>query len=162
STIDITLHEHTAQVKQALQFPHKLSPLGRKTRDAQIALKVPSGITRVSQLLEGKSVQHTPVRQTLWLPVSAEADITDLVLQYDLDITDGHSLNVLSIWPVQVSRADAKVRVWSSSGRAARLREEVGNRGIWKERSIEKVQGMDQFPLLVLQAFGSNPRLSLE
>jgi hypothetical protein len=162
STIDITLHEHTAQVKQTMQFPQMLSPLGRKTRDAQIALKVPSGITRVTQLLEGKSVQHTPVLQTLWLPASAEADVTDLVLQYDLDITDRHSLNVLSIWPVQVSRANAKVRVWSSSGQTARLREELGNRGMWKERSIEKVEGMDQFPVLVLQTFGSDPRLSLQ
>jgi hypothetical protein len=33
---------------------------------------------------------------------------------------------------------------------------------MWKEHSIEKVEGVDQFPLMVLQTFGSDLRLSLK
>ena len=162
STLDITLHERTAQVKQILQFPRDPAASDPDPRNPQISLHVPRAIDHVTVVSGGKIIQHDPARQTLWLRPSVDGDKVDLALQYDLDITDTHSLDVKSIWPANLSQKDVKVRVWSSTGITARLSEDLANRGMWKERSIEKVEGVDQFPLMVLQAVGSNLRLSLK
>jgi hypothetical protein len=162
STIDITLHERTAQVKQTLQFPRDPAASGPDPKNPQISLHVPRAIDHVTVVSGGKIIQHDPARQTLWLRPSVDGDKVDLVLQYDLDIADTHSLDVKSIWPTNVSQKDVKVRVWSSTGITARLSAELANRGMWKERSIEKVEGVNQFPLMVLRAFGSDLRLSLK
>jgi hypothetical protein len=159
STIDITLHEQTAQVKQTLRFPRDPAAPGLDPKNPQIALKVPRGIDKVTLVSGGKSIHHDPAKQTMWLRPDAGADKVDLVLQYDLSMTDG--LDVRSIWPTYVSQMDVKVRVWSAAGTKALLKEEQAKRGVWKERGIEKVVGTDQFPSLVLQGFGSDLGLSL-
>jgi hypothetical protein len=162
STIDITLHERSAEVKQTLRFPRDLSAAGPNAKNLPIALQAPGKIKKVTLHSGGEIISHDPDRETLWLRPGASADKADLLLEYDLAFSDPHSLDVISIWPANVSQKDVKVRVWSSTGITARLSEEPANRGMWKERSIEKVEGVDQFPLMVLQAFGSDLRMSLK
>jgi hypothetical protein len=62
---------------------------------------------------------------------------------------------------MNVSHKDLKVRVWPSAERTARFQEDSSNCGLWKERSIEVVPGKNQFPTLVLQAYGANLPLAL-
>lgn len=160
STIDITVHEHSAEVKQTLLVPRELIAFGADGKH-QVVLKVPRGIDKVAQLVgkDGKTILHVPNQQMLWLPLGVSGD--QLELRYDLAITDLHLLHVTPIWPVNASQKDAKVRVWSASAAKARLTDTIVQRGLWKDRGIE-FAGKDQFPVLVLQGYGADLPLSLK
>lgn len=155
TTLDITLHEHTAQVKQVLQFPR--GQPGGEAKNAPITLKLPRGIDKMPELSGGRIIEYKPARQTMLVSPDVDAD---LVLHYDLALTPTRLLHVAPIGPASVSQMDVKVRVWSALGLKATLTGD--QRHAWKERSIEIVPDKEQFPALVLHGFGSNLLLSLK
>jgi hypothetical protein len=157
STIDVTLHEHTAQIEQTLKFAREdIAGLEAK----RVALEAPRGIDQVKLLPDGELLRPD-ARRLLWLPPSASPE-KGIALQYDLDIAKARQLDVRPIWPSGASQKDVKVRVWSAAGVKARLTDDVSKSGVWKDRSIEVVPGRDQFPGLVLQGFGANLPLTLQ
>jgi hypothetical protein len=154
STLDIFLHEHTAEVKQVLRIPRDQ---GFGAKDALIVLKLPAAITRKPGLSGGKIISHSSTKQTLVVDAQADAE---LVLSYDLDITPDRLLHVTPIGLASASQMDVKIRVWSAAGGKVAL--VADQRGSWKERSIEIVPGKEQFPALILQGYGANLPLTLE
>ena len=161
-TIDIDVHEHSAQIRQVLSFPRDRSSTGAEAKDAPIQLRVPRGIDKVTVYARGEKVDHDRIGQILSVRASPEsADKVDLVLQYDLPVTK-KLLHVTPIWPMTASQMDVKVRIWSPAGVVPRLSSDLLNRGVWKERSVELVPDKAQFPALVLAGYGSNLPLSVE
>ena len=161
STIDVTLHEHTAQIQQTLRFPRDRTESGLDSKATHVRLIVPRDVQKVIVLPEGEILEPSPVQQTRWLRLPTNgADQVELVLQYDLPITK--KLHLTPIWPAHVSQKDVKVRVWCSAGVTSRLAEESFDRGLWKERSIEVAPGKSQFPTLVLQGYGSSLPLTFK
>lgn len=162
AALDIGLHEHSAQIQQALRFPRDRSVSGPEAKNTQISLKIPRGIDKVTLLAGGEIINHDSARQTLWVRPSADAgEMIELKLQYDLPIAK-KLLNVTPIWPAHGSQEDVKVRVWTPAGVQARLTPELLQRGVWKERSIELVREREQFPSLVLAGYGANLPLMLQ
>jgi hypothetical protein len=162
STIDVTLHEHTAQVKQTLRFPRDQAGAGADAKNGQVMLKLPRGLDKISKISGGAIVNHDAARHTLLILPDANPEKVDLVLYYDLAMTKTHLLHVVQVWPASASQMDAKVRVWAPAEVKARLPEELVNRGLWKERGIEVMEGKKQFPALVLQGYGSSLPLTLK
>jgi len=174
STVDITLFEHSAQVKQFLHFPRETSTIaGVDPKQQQIRLSIPRGVSNVSVLAGGEITSpRIPLGKggVAWLHASADGhEPIEVVLQYDVALSNPSAkpdngeprlLNVTPIWPAYVAQKDVKVRVWASPSAVPRL-PTTGMSAGWKERSIELVPGKDQFPALVLQGYGSNLPLLL-
>ncbi|MSQ94622.1 MAG: hypothetical protein EXR98_08700 [Gemmataceae bacterium] len=156
STLDLLIHEHTAQVTQTLRLPRDAGP-GPVGKSSQIALRVAPGIERVSVVTKGEATLRDVVGQTLWV----DGDQPELRLEYDVAIGAGQ-LEVTPLGPVMASQQDVKVRVWCRSGIKASLAPGLADRGAWKDRSIEAVAGKAQFPSLVLQGFGPLLPLTLK
>lgn len=162
STLDIDLHEHTAQVQQTLRFPRDREPIaGPESKNTQIRLHVPRGIEKVS-VLEGEITNHDRQRETLWVrPAVNTSEVIELKLQYDLPIVN-KLLDVIHLSPTHGSQEDIKVRVWTATGVSAQVTSDLVQRGLWKNRSIELVRDRDQFPSLVLAGFGTQLPLTLQ
>ncbi len=168
ATLDITLFEHSALVKQSLQFPREsLNGDGADAKQQQVRLMIPRGVTKVKVQSGGELTSYEADRRSAWLHPSAEGQETVSVeLQYDLPLVPatatngGRSLPVLPIWPAHVSQKDVKVRVWASQSATPRL-SRSGLNGAWKERSIELVEKKDHFPALVLEGYGVDLPLTL-
>lgn len=176
STVDVLLHEHTAEVRQAISFPWDASTgTGADPRQTQIRLIVPRGVERVKKISGGEISSEDLAKQEIWFRPTADAkEKVEIVLQYDVAIgkrgaqakktppVGAPTLSVPMIWPASVSRKDVKVRIWSQAGGVkVRLSNELLSRGVWKERSIEAVKGKDSFPVMVLQAVGASMPLTL-
>ncbi|MBM3996685.1 MAG: hypothetical protein FJ303_21405 [Planctomycetes bacterium] len=153
SVIDITLHEHTAQIRQTLRFPREERAPGLEPKP--ITLKTPAGVGKVTVQPADALMQHDPAQNLLWLRPNTDTDNVDIVLHYDVAIGKAGVLNVPLIWPTTASQKDAKVRVWITSRLTARLTDATISRGAWKERGVEIAPGIDQFPTLVLEGHGS-------
>ncbi len=167
--IDVTLHPHTAQVRQTIRFPLEPSgDVGADPKRAQVELHVPRAVDKITVASGGEITNRLPARQALWVrPTATGAAKVELVLEYDLAIAakteeGAQRLNVPFAWPAGVSRKDVKVRVWSQAGGVnVGLPDELLSRGLWKERSIEAVAGKHSFPLLVLQGAAAQLPLAL-
>lgn len=161
ATLDIDLHEHTAQVQQTLVFPRDRSA-GPDAKAAHIVLRAPRVIDKVTPRGGEKIINHDRVRETLWvLPAADGGEMVELKLQYDLPIAD-KKLAVAALWPAHASQLDAKARVWTPAGVSVKLASESLPRGLWKERSIERIEDRDQFPALVLSGHGVELPLTLQ
>jgi hypothetical protein len=165
ATIDVTLFENTAQVRQTLKFPKdRQRATGFELKHAEVALKVPHGMDKVTVLAGADGATHDASRQLLRVrPRVTNLDTIELELEYDLPLTRKKEdaarwLALEPVWPTHASQKDVKVRVWSAVG----LRARMADPGIWKERSIELVNGKDQFPVLVLHGYGANLPLILK
>ncbi len=161
ATIDIDLHEHSAQIEQALRFPRLRSAAASDIKNPLIELAVPPGIDKVSAISGGQITSHDRVRHKAWLRPAADNGHVDVVLQYDLAVMDKR-LTVTPIWPAEVSQKEVKVRVWVPAGVQTRLSADTVRGGVWKERSIEAVQAKKHFPSLVLVGQDANLPLVLE
>jgi hypothetical protein len=160
ATIDIEMHEHSAQVEQALRFPRPRLAAVTDAKNPLIELVVPPGIDKPT-VVSGGQITYDRVRHKAWLRPAAAAGDVEVVLQYDLAVKD-ERLSVTPIWPADVSQKDVKVRVWAPAGVQTRLTDEAVQRGVWKERSIEVVPEKKQFPALVLVGYGANLPLALQ
>lgn len=161
ATIDIDLHEHSAQVQQALRFPRPRQAAASDLKNPLIELLVPPGIDNPTAKFGGQITSHDRVHHKAWLRPSADSGDVDVVLQYDLAVKD-QRLNVTPIWPAEASQKDVKVRVWTPAGVQTRLSDDTLQRGIWKERSIEVVPDKKQFPSLVVVGYAANLPLAVE
>ena len=160
ATIDVDVHENSAQVQQTLRFPRDRSVAGPEAKNAPIALNVPRSFEKAPLVEGAKVLNFERGRGTLWVLPSADAgEFVELKLQYDLSIAD-KQFEVTPVWPAHGSQEDVKVRIWTSPGVAVRLTPEA--RVKWKERSTELVRERDHFPSLVLAGYGANLPLTLE
>jgi hypothetical protein len=160
SVVDVTLFEHSAQVRQTIRFPWGQPAAGNQEPAALVAMDVPPGIDRVTAVAGG-----TMVNRFLRPDPPADFDKAEVTLQFDLPLKSRtvDEFAIPLVWPTTVSRKDVKVRVWSQLGGVkVQLPDALWRRGLWKERSVEGVAGKDSFPLLVLQASTSQPSLSLK
>ena len=125
STLDILLHEQTAEVMQVLSIPRGLAA-GAKT--TSIVLKLPPGATRAPAISGGTIIGHNQMNQTLTVSTDGK---TDLVLTYDLGITPESLLRVTPIAVAGPVQMDIKVRVWSVAGAKVAFDADQGT--TWKE-----------------------------
>ncbi len=169
ATLDITVFEHTAQVRQRLSFPRDRAPAGFDSKNPLIAFKVPRAIKKVDS--GGDTSTFDPAKQMLWLKPKDGADKIEVILEYDLavahkkagaEVASSGVLHVTPLWPVHVSQKDVKVRVWCRAGLQARFADDAASRGVWKERGIEVVKDKEHFPSLVLQGYGADLPLTLK
>ena len=161
STIDITLHPHSAQVRQTLRFPRERAAAPGDAKSAQIQLLVPREVHDLVVASGGELLAATPGKPLRWLrPAAGADDHVELRLQYDLAV--GERFSVTPVWPVSVSQKDVKVRIWAPPGIKPNLGADAIERGQWKERSIEAVPDKEQFPALVLHGHGSHLPLILK
>lgn len=156
--IDVTIFEHTAQVKQTLRFP---SDASRNPKNAPVTFQLPPGMSR-PQITVGKFISDDENLRTFRVqPAVADAG-ADIMLEYDLPIAKTQLFRMTPIWPANISQNQVKLRVWSAPEIIPRLTDEAVRQGLWKERSIEAVPGKEQFPALVLQGNGSDLPLTLK
>jgi hypothetical protein len=160
ATIDINLHEHSAQVRQTLRFPRPRLAAGSDVKNPLIELVVPLGIDKPTAT-GGEIITYDRARRKAWLRADADSGDVDVVLHYDLAVKD-RRLIVTPIWPADVSQKDVKLRVWAPAGVQTRLTDDTLQRGVWKERSIEVVPEKKHFPALVLVGYGANLPLALQ
>ncbi len=155
STIDLDIHEISAEVRQTLRFPRERPAQGFEAKNPQIALKAPPGIT-VTSLTGGEIINHDQDRQVLWVrPKEEGAAEIELTLNYDVPVVK-KLIALAPIWPAHSSQQDVKVRVWAPAGVGVQLTPDLLQRGVWKQRSIEVVPGHESFPALVVVGRGAN------
>ncbi|HZZ80765.1 MAG TPA: hypothetical protein VFE62_19845, partial [Gemmataceae bacterium] len=142
-TVDVDIHEHSAQVQQSLHFARERPAAGPEVKNPLIELLVPAGVDKLA--VSDGQITFDRVRHKAWLRTNGDAGDVDVVLTYDLAIKD-RSLKITPVWPASASQKDVKVRLWTPAGVQARLNAETIQRVIWKERSIEAVPDRKHFP----------------
>lgn len=156
SVVDITMLDYLAFVR------HRLHLQAPQTLPAQLSLKVPPSLAGKFRIEGGTLDDRGNV--TLNRPAAKEAT---LILTYSFLLpaaevattalegpTKSRRFSVPLVRPEQVSRADAKVRVWTEPGVQPALAE-----GPWEEQPTETVADKDSLPALVLT--GASPSLPL-
>ena len=73
STIDVTLHERTAQVQQTLRFPLDRSSGNFESKTGHVQLHVPATIGQVTVVSGGQILDPAPIKQSLWLRPTGDA-----------------------------------------------------------------------------------------
>lgn len=82
-----------------------------------------------------------------------------ITISYSVPIPHGASrIEVGTFWPVAVTRAETRVRVWGGPG-APRV---SGYTGPWRKLPPEPADGRDSLPWLTLSGFGTGIDLALE
>ncbi|GEM_PF-2508957 len=173
AVVNVTVHEHSAQVRQHLSFT---LPTDKGGAVGNVRLRVPQSIKQSAVEAGGKLLgEPNPENGLVWVaPVPDAAGKCELLLEYDVPVPASDNgaqpaapvaWNVPLIWPEAATRRDAKVRVWCAPGTFLAL---AGARrgspdpagGDWHERGIESVPGHDSLPALVVHGTGAHVPLT--
>jgi hypothetical protein len=166
AVVDVTVYEHSAHVRQHLQFT---MPGGNGVSPAKnVRLQLPKTLAQVAVESGGKLLgEPQPGSGWLWAtPLVDAAGKSDLVLEYDVPLPEREPAdgprpapwNVPLIWPEAATRQEAKVRVWCAPGTIPSL---AVNAGPWHDRGIESVPARDSLPALVVYGAGTAVPLAL-
>ncbi|MBI2804998.1 MAG: hypothetical protein HYX68_08455 [Planctomycetes bacterium] len=160
-TVDILLHKHTAEVRQLVRLAREAVGDKGEAGVPDLLLNLPAGLANIEVVSGGTKIKHDPVANRLWVRPEIDGKFIELRLRFDLAIVQNR-LHLVPVAPATASRLDVKVRLWSAPGVTVSLDDGLVKQGEWKERSIEKIPGKEQFPTLVLQGFGAVLSLSVK
>jgi hypothetical protein len=153
---DVVLHEYHATVTQRLQYQ---SPQKVPTK---LSLDLPKSIESV-RVISGGTEQLREDR-TLWItPVPGPKLKEPLVVTFDFALPPparqadaaARQFKVPLLWPIQATRVDTKIRIWTPPGSVAALAEPAIAEATWRDEGTEVVpERRDSLPSLVLRGLG--------
>jgi len=154
STIDVTLGERTAQIRQQLSVPPG-------TTAQKIILQPTPG----SELIALRAIQGgmLSTKGDQWVLTVAPNE-SNVVFTYSCSIrpsedpSDSISLGVF--WPGQATSCETRIRFWSATSKSATR--PVLAEGPWEAMPIERVPDRASLPVLVLQGAGTMLPLKLQ
>jgi hypothetical protein len=152
SVVDVTLTHRQARVRQRLRF---LQPAS-----GQMMLRAPAGLLEGVRVAEGGELNPSEARAPDLWPVrlsGAAGKEHVLTLEYNIPLPEASAvkpdavltrrLTIPLVRPVQATRGEARVRLWSEAEERLSL-----SGGPWEELSTEVVPERDSLPVLVLHA----------